>query len=136
MTPDEIKRVREAANDVLINHDAYDDEILLLARFVLAETREDGGDAVTEQWLREEWGFRDDCCWESDDEDVEASLVDSGCYKCIEPNGVLTWCDYTGLTLGRDGETETIVEFPVKTRRKFRQLASALGIQPREQEGK
>lgn len=111
-------------------------ELMKIRCYILATVQEDGEEKIDQKWLMECWGFRDDANWDSEDEDVESSLVDTGCYKCIEPEGMIIWCQETGLTLGRDGYTETIVQFPVSTRSQFRSLMTGLGIVPQKISGK
>lgn len=119
-----------------IVNEAWDNDAHRLANAYLATVQEDGEEKIDQKWLMECWGFRDDANWDSEDEDVESSLVDTGCYKCIEPEGMIIWCQETGLTLGRDGYTETIVQFPVSTRSQFRSLMKGLNIEPQKNIGK
>ena len=129
MTSDEIKKVREAATLLLRWHVGgiesdeshpwngmdYDDlnyekaeAIEVVCGFARSLVGTDGEQPITEEWLREEWGFNSP---------ISRALGHSGITGtfCFEENGLSWW--HVGNRTAH-----------ITTRYQFRLLAAALGI--------
>ena len=115
MTSDEIKKVREAAEDMFIlGGDVYDDSQLTVANWAISLVGTDGELPVTEEWLEKEYGFK-----YSDDDDAWCIDVDEMKYEMHKHRNNV-WSLYWD-------ETESW-PLDIHCRYQFRFLAAALGI--------
>lgn len=106
-------------DDPDIAYGKRDDAGMLLALHILATIPERPGDEITAEWLRECWGFEDNC---------HEDYIEQAWELRTKYGRIAVW-NFNG----EDWRLRDMDSFPLTTRHQVAQLMAALGIDPRHQ---